>query len=286
MPLKKTALIGAHISIAGGFELAIERAESIGATAIQIFTKSSRTWFEKPISQQSAQLFKDALKKSSVQIVVAHSAYLINIGSPNKKTEAGSCNSLLNELQRCEALGLPFLVLHPGSHLGSGEEPCIERIAKNLDLVLAQHTGSTKILLETMAGQGSNIGSTFEQLSYIRDLAKEKRRIQFCLDTCHIFAAGYDLRSTTSYKEVMKQFDRIIGFDLLKIIHLNDSQEPFDSHKDRHADIGKGHIPLTVFKELMNDSRLQDVPKILETPAEGGLEDYRHQIDILRRMIV
>ncbi|MCK4499154.1 deoxyribonuclease IV [Candidatus Babeliales bacterium] len=280
----KNVLIGAHLSIAGGFAKAIERAESIGATALQIFSKSARSLFAKPLDKKAVKEFKTSQKASSVKIIAIHTSYLINLASPNSKTETNSINSLLEELKRCEALGAQYLVLHPGSHLGSGIETGIKKIAKNINKVLKKHSGKAKILLETMAGQGTNIGSTFEEIRQIYNLIDDKKRIGVCLDTCHIFSAGYDLNSAEGYAKTMKQFTRIVGISRLKLIHINDSLTSFDSHKDRHTNIGKGNISPAAFKALMNDPKLTKIAKILETPAPEGLDTYKKEIYNLTRM--
>jgi len=249
---KKKILLGAHISIADGLHKAIPRGEKIGCTAIQIFTKSSRSWFAKKLTDKDIEKFKKAEKESKqIKMVVAHTSYLINIASANKNTEKKSVESLAQELERCELLGIPYLVLHPGSHVGQGEEKGIEKIAKNLDHVLSKSKGKTKIALETMAGQGTNIGYTFKQLKKIRSICKQKSKVVVCLDTCHIFAAGYNFSSPEGYKKVVAEFAKTLGLGSLKVIHINDSKSERGSRVDRHANIGKGKIPRSVFKMIM-----------------------------------
>lgn len=277
---KQKILLGAHISSAGGFHKAIERAEALGCTTMQIFTKNNKTWFGKAIPEEEISLFKESFKKSSLSKIMVHTAYLINIGSSKPEIEKQSISSLKHELHRCEELGIPYLVLHPGAHLGSGEEICIEKIAHNLDLVLASGEGSTSILLETTAGQGTSVGHTFEQIKKIISLCEHKKLIGVCLDTCHIFAAGYDIG--TKYEEVMEQFEKAIGFKYLKAIHLNDSKSKLNSHVDRHESIGLGEIPIETFSLIMNDERLQDIPKILETPDP---DLYAKEIEMLTKMV-
>ncbi|MBU1007920.1 deoxyribonuclease IV [Candidatus Dependentiae bacterium] len=281
MPNKVPPLIGAHISIAGGFCKAIERAQALGATTMQIFTKSSRSWFEKPISDDEVKAFKKALKQSKLKKIMAHSSYLINIASTNPETEKNSATALKHELKRCEQLGIPYLVMHPGSHLGAGEQEGIKKICKNLDKILAQASGTTKILLETMAGQGTNLGHTFEQIKSIIANCAHKKLLGVCLDTCHIFAAGYDIRTEEAYKKTIKQFAQIIGIRKLQALHLNDSKTGLDSHKDRHESLGEGHIPRTTFKYIMQDKRFAKIPKILETPDPNL---YAKEINMLNRM--
>lgn len=279
----KKILVGAHVSIAGGLHKAIKRGEGIGCTAIQIFTKSTRSWFAKKITKEEVELFKKAWKESSISSVIVHAGYLINIGSGKKSFEGKSVKSLTEELQRCEILGIPYLVLHPGASVGGEVEGCITRIAKNLDEVLEKVKGKSKILLETMAGQGTNVGYTFEQLKKIRKLCKNKRRVGICFDTCHIFAAGYDISTPKGYKETWDRFEKVLGLGLLKVIHINGSKRELGSRKDRHENLGKGKIPLKTFELIMNDKRFFNVPKILETPIGG--EIYGKEIKTLKKMI-
>ena len=281
---KKIILLGAHISISGGFHKAIEKGEEIGCTAIQIFTKSGRSWFAKEITQQEIDKFQETLKKSSIKSVIAHSAYLINLGSPKKEIEQKSIKGLKLELERCDQLSIPFLVIHPGAHLKSGEEKCLEQIAKNLSDILKKHKGKTKILLETTAGQGTNVGYKFEHLQKILNLSKEKNKMGVCLDTCHIFSAGYDIGTTKGYEKVMSEFSKTIGLKNLKVIHLNDSKTNLNSRKDRHENLGKGTIPISSFRLIMNDKRFEKIPKILETPVTTGNE-YYEEIKLLKKMV-
>jgi len=280
---KKTnkPLVGSHVSIAGGLHKAAERAVELGATSMQLFTKSNRSWFEKPISPDDEKRFKATVKEAGLKKIVAHSSYLINIASANPKTERQSTNSLKHELRRCEQLGIPFLVLHPGSHVGAGEETGLKKICKNLDQVLTTANGKTKLLLETMAGQGTNVGYTFEQLKAIIAGSKHKKLLGVCLDTCHIFAAGYDIGTQEAYEKTMKQFARTIGLRKLKAIHINDSKAELGSRVDRHENLGKGVIPRTAFKLIMQDKRLASIPKLLETPNP---ELYKKEIAMLKRM--
>lgn len=273
---KKTLLLGAHISIAGGFEQAIIRGESIGCTAIQIFTKSNRQWNAKPIPQETSTLFKEAVRASSIQTVIAHAAYLINIGSPHNETRNKSIQSLMQELHRCQQLTIPYLVLHPGSRGSSSSKECLTAIAQALNQVLDTVPGTTMILLETMAGQGSNVCYHFEQLASVYELCHHKDRIGICFDTCHAFAAGYDLTTQSSYQETWKRFDHILGLDLLKAIHINDSKKGCGARVDRHEHIGKGMIGNECFQLLFNDTRFFTIPKILETPKDSLADDLRN----------
>lgn len=277
-----TLLLGSHISTSGGLHLAAERAHSINATTLQIFTKSNRTWFDKKLTPEQIVTFKNAIKNFPLSKLVAHAAYLINIGSNNPETEKNSIASLRQELERCEQLNIPYLVLHPGSHTGAGEDACIKQIARNLDTILAQASGSTKILLETMAGQGTNIGYRFEHLRDIIGASNYASLLGTCLDTCHIASAGYNISSPESYENTIQEFDTIIGLNNLLCIHLNDSKTPPNSRKDRHEELGKGTIPLTILKQLCRDNRFAAIPKILETPTDPQMELYRREIALLR----
>lgn len=281
-----TLLLGAHMSIAGGFEKAIERGESIGCTTIQIFTKSNRQWRAKNIELSDANKFKQALKASSIKIVVAHATYLINLGSPNNETRDKSVNALTQELQRCDLLGIPYLILHPGSHLNADKNTCISQIAAGIDKVFAEIPNTTtKLLLETMAGQGSSVGHTFEQIAKIIQLSSSKKRLGVCLDTCHVFAAGYNFGSYEQYNAMWDLFEKTIGLNKLKTIHINDSKKECGSRVDRHENIGKGKISLEAFSLLLNDERFFDIPKILETPKDN-LEDDVKNITTLKALIL
>lgn len=280
----KLILLGAHTSISGGFYKSIEKGIKIGATAIQIFTKNNKSWTGKEITLKEINKFKETQKKSNIKYVIAHSSYLINIGSPNKETEEKSVESLEKEVKRCEQLGIPYLVIHPGAHLKNTEEECLQQIARNLDIILNKCSGTTHILLETTAGQGTNVGYKFEHIKKIRSLSKEKHKIGVCIDTCHIFAAGYDISTPNGYNKTIDEFSKIIGLKNLKAIHLNDSKTELGSKKDRHENIGKGKIPLKIFALIMNDPRLEKIPKILETPVQNS-DEYAKEIKLLKSLI-
>jgi len=273
---KHRLLLGAHMSIAGRFEKAIEQGASLGCTTIQLFTKSNRQWQAKPISQEEADAFRAAVKSSGIDPVVAHATYLINIGSPNPEIEGKSTKAVIDELQRCDKLDIPYLVLHPGSHVDTGEQECLERIARNLDTILASAPGNAKILLETMAGQGSSVCYNFDHIATIRRLSHHKHRVGVCFDTCHAFAAGYNFTTPEGYNAMWDEFDKSIGLEHLYVIHVNDSLKELDSRVDRHADIGKGKIGPEAFSLLFNDPRFFDIPKILETPKEDLVDDERN----------
>ncbi len=273
---KKQLLIGAHVSVEGGFYKAVERAHSIGCTVVQIFTKSNRQWFAKPLNTEDVNKFKAAAKKTEMQATVSHASYLINLASNKSETRTRSINALKKELFRADSLGINYLVLHPGSHVGQGEEKGIELVAKGLEAALENYTGSTELLLETMAGQGTSLGHTFEKIAQILQKSGHKNKIGICLDTCHVFAAGYDFRTKSGYTKMWDNFDTVIGLKKLKVIHINDSKKELDCRVDRHEDIGKGEIGKTAFALLFNDPRFFSVPKILETPKESLQDDARN----------
>lgn len=277
-------LLGAHMSIAGGFEQAIIRGESIECTTIQLFTKSNRQWNAKQITDEQTELFKQTLKKSSIAPVITHASYLINIGSSDLTTQKKSVAALAEELTRCHMLGIPYLVLHPGSSTGASEKEGLQWISDNLNEALAQTPGSTMILLENMAGQGSSACYKFEHLAFLYKESEHKKRIGICFDTCHAFAAGYDFRTEATYKQLWHDFDEIIGLQHLKAMHINDSKKELGSRVDRHEEIGKGHIGLKAFELLFNDEQFFDVPKILETPKDT-LPDYAHNMLVIKNLI-
>jgi deoxyribonuclease-4 len=277
-------LYGAHMSIAGGLDKAITTGQSIGCTSIQLFTKSNRQWTATKLTEQEITDFKKATQYSGIDPIVAHTSYLINIGSPKKDIAAKSIESLITELDRCNKLSIPYLVFHPGAHLNTDEQYCLEKIIENINGILESYSDRTMLLLELMAGQGSTVCYSFEQLAYIYKHVKNKKSIGICFDTAHAWAAGYDFSTFDKYMTMWQQFDNIIGIENLKVIHMNDSKAPWKSYIDRHETIGKGTIGLETFKFFMNDERLFDIPKILETPKES-LEDDVYNMNILRNLI-
>jgi deoxyribonuclease IV len=277
---KQPFLLGAHISVAGGLDKAFDRAESIGCTTMQIFTKSNRQWFCKPLTDEEIQAFKKRWKSSSINPIIVHAAYLINIASSNPEIAEKSKKALIQELTRCEQLGIPYLVLHPGSN-GEDTQSALSRVTKQLDAVLQAVPGKSMILLETMAGQGSNLCATFEELATIYKQVTHKDRIGICFDTCHAFAAGYDLKTKEGYEKTWEQFDLLLGMKLLKAIHLNDSKKELGSRVDRHEHIGKGVLTDEAFRLLLNDKRLLNIPKILETPKDSLAEDLKNMQHIV-----
>jgi deoxyribonuclease-4 len=271
-------LIGAHIFVNGGVDSAITKAEEFGFTAIQIFTRNNNRWTSKPLSDKEINAFKEKLASSNIKVVVSHDSYLINLCAVDPENLEKSRLAFKDELDRCEQLGIPYLNFHPGSHGGAGEDEGIKLIAESLNLLHQQTKGyKVKSMLEATAGQGNALGYKFEQLAKIIELVEEKERMCVCIDTAHIFAAGYNIKDPKEYKKVMKNFDDIIGLDLLKCIHMNDSKKPLGSRVDRHDHIGKGEIGLDGFSNFMNDKRLKDVALILETPkGKEQLEDLEN----------
>ena len=274
------------MSIAGGAFNALVAGKEVGCATIQIFTKNNNQWNAKPLTDEEIAEFKKKQKETGIRPVVAHNSYLINVASPDKALAKKSMEAMLIELQRCEQLGVPILVMHPGSHVGTGEKEGIKRIAEAIDWLQEKtERFKVRIALETTAGQGSNLGHRFEQIAEIIDLAKDKTRVAVCLDTCHIFAAGYDFRTESGYKKTMNEFDKTIGLKRLKAIHFNDSVKDLGSRVDRHAHIGQGKIGKTGFGFFMNDKRLEDIPKLLETPKDKEGKFDRMNLATLRKLV-
>nr|AFD03361.1 apurinic endonuclease Apn1 [uncultured bacterium W5-47b] len=279
-------LLGAHTSTSGGVSISVDLAEKLSFTAMQIFTKNNNRWFQKQLEEKEIEAFKTKLNNSNIKFVVSHDSYLINLCGTDKEILRKSRVALLDELERCELLGIPHLNFHPGSHLGVGEDDGIKLIAESINIVHHKTKGyKVSSMLETTAGQGTAIGYRFEQLQQIIDLVEQKERMTVCIDTAHIFAAGYDIKDSKNFKEAIKEFDEIIGLDRLKCFHLNDSKKPLGSRVDRHEHIGKGFIGEEGFSNIMNDERLREIPKILETPkGKEQLEDLEN-LKMLRGLI-
>lgn len=279
-------LLGAHTSINGGVSTAVDLAEKLGFTAMQIFTKNNNRWYAKELSENEIEKFRKRLESSKIKFVVAHDSYLINLCSKELEMLNKSRDSFSDELKRCELLGIPHLNFHPGAHLGLGEDEGIKIIAESLNVAHSKTPGyKVTSMIEATAGQGSAIGYKFEHLRKIIDLVEEKDRITICIDTAHIFAAGYDIKDSTNYKIVINEFDNIVGLDKLKCLHMNDSKKPLGSKVDRHEHIGKGSIGLQGFTNIMNDKRIEHIPKILETPkGKEQLEDLVN-LKILKSLI-
>ena len=274
------------MSIAGGVDLAIDRGAAVGCDAVQMFTKSSSQWRAKPLSADDVARFTAARLTRKMSRVVAHDCYLINMASPDDALYAKSMASFGEELDRCETLGIPYLVAHPGSHVGSGEEAGIARIASALNRLLAQRPGrDVMVLLETTAGQGHSVGHKFEHLRAILDALETPDRVGVCIDTCHIFAAGYDLRTEKGYHDVMRRFDRIVGLEKVRAFHLNDCKKDLGCRVDRHEHIGRGYLGTDPFRWLMNDPRFEEVPMLLETPKGEDCAEDRVNLALLRSLV-
>lgn len=272
------------MSIQGGLWQALVRGESIGCTAIQIFTKSNRQWATKPLDETEVERFKVTWQQTNILSVVAHASYLINIASPSEATRNKSVHALIEELNRCSQLFIPYLILHPGSRGTDSVNTAITNSINQINIALESTADNTAILLETMAGQGSSLCNQFEEIAIILDAFKGTPRVGVCLDTCHIFAAGYDFRTANTYHQTWGLFDKIIGKKHLKAIHLNDSKKDLGSHVDRHEEIGQGKIGIEAFSLIMNDKSLVSIPKILETPKDT-LHEYEHNMNILKGLI-
>ena len=273
--------IGAHVSASGGVENAPVNAHEIGANAFALFTKNQRQWVSKPLTEDSIRLFKENCKLYGFQpeYILPHDSYLINLGHPEEEGLQKSRAAFLDEMQRCEQLGLKLLNFHPGSSLNKvSVEDCLSPIAESINLALEKTKGVTAVI-ENTAGQGSNLGSEFWQLKYIIDRVNDKNRVGVCLDTCHTYTAGYDI--VNEYDKVFDEFDKEVGFNYLRGMHLNDSKKALGTHVDRHDSIGKGLIGKAFFERLMQDSRFDNIPLILETPDESK---WKEEIAWLRSM--
>ncbi|MDR1614101.1 MAG: deoxyribonuclease IV [Campylobacteraceae bacterium] len=263
--------IGAHVSAGGGVENAPLNAKAIGAKAFALFTKNQRQWSAKALEKSQIESFKKRLDEVGIlpKHILPHDSYLINLGHPGKEQRQKSFEAFLDEVKRCEELGLLKLNFHPGSHLKEiSEEECLNNISKCMNEALSQSNGIT-LVVENTAGQGSNLGYRFEHLAYLVQNSIDKSRVGVCIDTCHLFTSGYDIRKKADYEKTMQKFDTIIGFKYLKGMHLNDSKAKFQSRVDRHESIGKGEIGLDAFSFIMNDDRIDDIPMILETIDES-----------------
>ena len=277
-------LLGVHVSIAGGFDQAIARGTALGCTAIQIFTKNASQWRGKAISAAEAAAFKTARAQSAIASVIAHDSYLINLAAPPGENRDKSIAAFSDEMQRCATLGVPYLVMHPGAHLGDGVAVGIERVSAAFTEIFRNAPQSVTVLLENTAGQGSYLGSRFEELAEI--IAQTPTgRFGICFDTCHAFAAGYDIASASGYDAVMNDFERLLGREMLRVFHLNDSRKGLACHVDRHEGIGNGALGLEAFRAIMTDPRFAAIPKILETPkGEDEISGDVANLAILRRL--
>lgn len=273
-------LLGTHCSVAGGFENAFKEAERLQIDTFQVFSRNQRQWKAKPITPEEEKVFSEGLKNTGVKITFSHTSYLINLAAENDDIRLKSIAALQQEVERCEALGLAFCVLHPGAAGSQAKELAIKRIAQGLALVLDNTRNSkVKVLLENTAGQGSSVGGEFENLAAIKNLVRSDR-IGYCFDTCHAFVAGYEIRTQDAFEDTMEKFDKVLGLDNLNAFHLNDSKGELSSHLDRHEHIGKGKLGLVPFKMIMQ--KFKHVPKVLETPKENDMDVVN--LNVLRNL--
>jgi deoxyribonuclease IV len=283
---RSQVLLGAHMSISGGVHTSIQRACSIGCTAMQIFVKNNMQWFARSLGRAEIRAFLRHTQRDELLSIFAHANYLINLAATNPRFHANSLRSLSEELIRADQLRLPFLVLHPGAHLGAGEQAGLEKIISSINRIFRRIPAvKTRIALETTAGQGSCLGSTFEQIAYIISGVREPERLCVCLDTAHIFAAGYDISSESAIRRTFREFDCAIGRDRLVAIHINDSKTACGSRVDRHEHIGKGKIGLDAFTFVMHGPRFRKIPKVLETPKGEDLAEDVMNLKTLRGLI-
>ncbi len=272
--------VGAHVKTVGGVQNAPLNAVEIGAKAFALFLKNQRRWHAKPYDRKTIDEFKENLKNSGItkEYVLPHDSYLINLGNPDDEKWKKALDAFVDEINRANQLGLDKLNFHPGAHLGQiSEEDCLKRIAEAMNIAM-EKTENVVLVIETTAGQGSNVGYRFEHLRTLIDLVEDKSRVGVCIDTCHIFAAGYDIRTESSFARTMEEFDAIIGFDYLRGMHLNDAASEFGSRVDRHANLGEGNIGIEAFRIIMNDPRFDGIPLILETPKQ---ERWPEEIKLL-----
>jgi deoxyribonuclease-4 len=264
-------LLGAHMSIAGGCHNALLLAQQHGCACVQLFTKNANQWKARDLTDDEVRLFRRTLRQTRLRFPTAHDSYLINLASPDEDLYRRSLEAFVDEVQRAERLGLRYLVTHPGAHMGSGEAAALAKVARALDKVHARCPDfRVRVLLETTAGQGTTLGHRFEHLAQILSLVAQPRRLGVCLDTCHVFAAGYALSPAKEYHATLRAFDRVVGLSRLRVFHVNDSLKPLGSRVDRHAHIGRGELGLEPFRLLVNDTRFRNRPMLLETPKEEG----------------
>jgi len=284
--IKGELLLGAHMSIAGGIDLAPLRGREVGCRTMQLFTKSSNQWRARPLPSEEIERYRANLRATGIAPTVAHDSYLINLASTDAELHRKSMAAFLEELERAEALGIPYLVTHPGAHMGAGEETGLRQVGKSVRELLKRTKGyQVQVVIETAAGQGTSLGHRFEQIATLLDQIGLPERTGVCLDTCHVFAAGYDIRTPDGYNDVIGAFDAVVGVPHLKVIHLNDSKKELGCRVDRHEHIGKGAIGLEAFRCLLTDPRLKGIPMILETPKDDDfLLSDRRNLDTLRRL--
>lgn len=279
------ALFGAHESVAGGLHLAFERIERVGGESLQIFTRNQRQWKPKGLDEDEIREFRTAHTACAQMPVASHASYLLNLATGKKELLAKSLAALILEFERCHLLGVPYVVMHPGSHGGDGVEAGLVRFVAAMDQALEHGYDDVMLLVETTAGQGTGLGSSFEELAYIRENTKFPERVGVCVDTCHIFAAGYDLRTAEAYEATISALEQKVGLVNVKFFHLNDSKKALGSRVDRHEHIGQGMIGLEGFRHLVNDQRFADMPMTLETPKGDDLAEDRENLATLRHLL-
>ena len=277
--------LGAHMSIAGGLHLALERGHALDCGAVQIFVKNQRQWAARPLGDEEVRAFRAARRATGIPAVFAHGSYLINLASPAPAAWRQAVDAFTDELERAEALGLSCVAIHPGSHLGSGVEAGLGRVAAAVAEVLRRTRGyRVRVALENTAGAGGTLGRTFAELGAMLDRVGRPRRVGVCLDTCHLFAAGYDIRTAAGYRAAMAECARAVGLERVLAFHLNDAKAPLGSGLDRHENIGRGWLGLAPFRRLLGDARFGGVPKVLETPKEPEPAADRRNLAVLRRL--
>lgn len=278
-------MLGAHVSIAGGIHNAPHNGKTARCEVVQIFTRSRNQWRAKKLVAPEVEKFREAQEETGVKVVCAHDNYLINLASPDRALFRKSCNAFVEEMKRCDLLGIPILVAHPGAHVGSGEKKGLMRITEAFNRIFDRTPdGRVTICLETTAGQGTSLGYRFEHLAEIIDKVENAERLAICLDTCHVFVAGYPIKTKSGYRTTMKAFDDLLGLERLLVIHMNDAKRELGSRIDRHERIGKGCIGTEPFGYILNDRRLAKVPKILETPKKSPRDD-RMNLKTLRSLV-
>ncbi len=277
---------GAHMSISSGVSKAFARGEHVGCETMQIFSKSERQWNAKPLAPEEVAAYHAEQARTGIGPVIVHDSYLINLASPTDELWAKSIAAFAHELERCATLKIPYIVTHPGAHTGSGEETGLLREAEAFKRLFSEGAGgTTMVLLETTAGQGTALGNRFEHIARLFELIPYHDRLGVCVDTCHIFAAGYDIRDEATYQATFAEFDRLIGLERIKAFHLNDSQKDLGSRVDRHNHIGQGYIGLEAFRLLVNDPRFQAVPMIIETPKGDDMAEDIENLTLLRSLV-
>jgi deoxyribonuclease IV len=276
-------LLGAHVPVTGGLRNAPGNGTAIGATAIQVFTSNQRQWKARDLGDEECAAFQAALPPSGVRHVMSHASYLINLASPDPLFEEKSRATLAEELLRCDRLGIPHAVVHPGAHMGRGEDEGLAAIARSIDDVFERAPGRARLLLEVTAGQGTCLGHRFEHVAEMLSRVKTPERVGVCLDTCHLLAAGYDIATPRGWDRTLREMDATFGLARVDGVHLNDSKLPLGCRVDRHAKIGQGVLGVPAFRRILNDERLAGRPFVIETP--GPVEDWRAQVDLLRGLV-